>query len=149
MKQAVNDRPAPTERRCPTLGRRPPNGFKRTQRSIPRLWALAKPPINDRIGALQVCADMEPIPTLTIEQLIQREMSFHTATFAIFGNPALIYLSALLHERLDGFLPGIALLPPPGHRTLPHPPRDRRPCQGATGTRPYGRPTTARTASMH
>ena len=92
--------------------------------AIPLLRALAKPPINDRIGALQVCADMEPIPTLTIEQLIQREMSFHTATFAIFGNPALIYLSALLHERLDGSLPGIALLSPPGHRTLPHTPRE-------------------------
>jgi hypothetical protein len=86
------------------------------------VWALAKPPMNDRIGALQVCADTEPIPALTIEQLIQRETSFHTATFAIFGNPALIYLSALLHERLDGSLPGIALpiaSRPPD--TSPHP----------------------------
>ena len=50
--------------------------------AIPLLRALAKPPMNDRIGALQVCADTEPIPALTIEQLIQCEMSFHTAIFA-------------------------------------------------------------------
>jgi hypothetical protein len=80
-----------------------------TALAIPLLRALAKPPMNDRIGAPQVCADTESAPALTIQQLIQREMSFHTATFAIFDNQALIYLSALLHERLDGSLPGIAL----------------------------------------
>jgi hypothetical protein len=64
--------------------------------------------MNDHIGALQVCAHTESTPA-TIQQLIQREMSFHTATFAIFDNQAVIYLSALLHERLDGSLPGIAL----------------------------------------
>jgi hypothetical protein len=114
----VYDRRAPTERCCTTAELFQANAAL----AIPLVWALAKPPMKDRIGALQVCADMEPIPTLTIEQLIQREMCFHTATFAIFGNPALIYLSALMHERLDGSLPGIALLiasRPPD--TSPHP----------------------------
>ena len=74
--------------------------------AVPLLRALATPPLNDRIGALHFCADTEPAPARTFQMLIHCELSFHTAVSAIFDNQALIFLSELLRDRLEGSLTG-------------------------------------------
>jgi len=72
------------------------------------LRSLAEPPLIDRVHALQVCADAEPFPAISIQALIQCEISFQISIFAVFDNEALTSLSALLHEPLDRSTQGIA-----------------------------------------
>lgn len=120
-----------------------------TALAIPLLRALAKPPMNDRIGAPQVCADTESTPALTIQQLIRREMSQRPSPYSTIRRS-----STYPHSCMNGSMapcPESHSLSPPAHRTRPHPLFERSSTSSATatGTRPYGQPTTARTASTH
>lgn len=79
-----------------------------TALAIPLLRALAKPPIRPhrrsaglRRHGIHPCPD-HPAAHPTRNVLSHSDLRH-------IDNQALIYLSALLHERLDGSLPGIAL----------------------------------------